>query len=355
MSNVYENAARSIRSDIIGMVFGEEDLIDAEQEAKMALFTNAKMRRDLPDSRIVWKKGVARYPEINHFTGQVALYNNLNVLKLAGNKKIAEILSSFYKVPVDTLGMLQGPPALIVKPMGAGASHPFVHSFGALDDDRQRYTAMLCVSSNAENAQSGGVELLENFDVYYDLLSKYYDFGAHCKTGDILHLETKWFSIEDANRVIEDYTVLYNYYERNISCTLERAVTFEVSEVYADFKFPVPEVFRPLRWTPMQSRQGSLHVFSSKQAVRTSSNRFEKTRIYMQIPMEPKPEGWEGSEAQRGLKESYDTGKFGDWSKPGVRRYLRENSTEYNYRLGKVAENDLREAFVERHRSLFGL
>ena len=346
MNTVYDSVAKSVRSEICKMVFGE----DADDELKLQLFTNATLRADLPNKKVVWKRGVARYPEINHFTGQVALYNNLKVLKLATDVRIAAVLAKSYKVSPSSLSLIHGPPTLIVKPSGSGASPPFIYKFGS----GQKYTAVLCVSNNS-NSSSGGIEYLTGFETYYDLLSLYYDFNSHCKSDDILYLESKWFPIDEVNRFISDYTSLYNYYERDVSCTSDRAIPIEVMEFYERHKLPVPEIQKQLHWTPIESHQGSLHVFNSRQVIRTSSCRDDRARIYIQIPMEPKPLNWEGSEAQLELIDCYRSGKFGDWQKPGLRRYLRENSTEHTFRSQDNSESEQRLLLIEANKSLFGL
>ena len=52
----------------------------------------------------------------------------------------------------------------------------------------------------------------------------------------------------------------------------------------------------------------------------------------MQISAEPIPSTWFKTSYHKELQNSYKTGKFGNWMKPGVRRYVKENSTEYKYR-----------------------
>jgi len=349
MSDLYDNTASSVRSDIIEMVFGTKTTSVSEQEETLRLFINSKLRTNLANSKIVWKRGIARFPEINHFTGQVALYTNIDVLKMAADPRVSNVLGKFYKTSSDQLGLYSGPPAVIVKPMGAGTSHPIVYTFGDLTSEQVRYTAFWCLTSHAERDQSGGLEVLDNFETYFDLLSAVFDFKAHCKSNDLIHLESKWFSVDAANKFIEEYTALYNYYKRDLSCTLEREIPLKTAELYDRYQdmFPVPERFAPMYWKPIASQKGHLVVFSSRQAVRTASNRDQTARIYVQIPLQPRPENWDGSE----LRESYQTGKFGNWAKPGLRRYLRENSTEYNFRTN----HETRMALVGSNKRLFGI
>lgn len=356
MKTVYDSVAKSVRTEICAMVFEDRDDDETQDEARLQLFTNAGMRADLPNKKVVWKRGVARYPEINHFTGQVALYNNLKVLQLATDPRIAAVLSKSYGLPPSSLGFYHGPPALIVKPSGSGASPPFIYRFGVSRENSSEitYTGLLCVSANI-NSSSGGVEYLSNFEAYYDLLSAYYHFDSHLKSSEILYLEAKWFTVENANHFIEDYTTLFNYYKRDVSCTSDRAIPYEVMEFYERHKMEVPEIPKQLHWTSIESRQGSFHVFNSRQAIRTSASRDERARIYIQFPMQPKPENWEGSEEQLNLIESYETGKFGDWQKPGIRKYLRENSTEHTFRSQHDVEREQRLHLIEANKSLFGL
>ncbi len=356
MSLTYEKTSLSVRREIISMVFGDTN---EDQEEILKLFTNSKLRSRLPNKKVVWKRGVARYPEINHFTGAVTLYNNFLVWKLALNTKIISALTTKYsKNGVDNtleLGMYQGPPTLLVKPSGSGVSSPFMYMFGKYSD-QIKYTGLLCISQNVK-VNSGGVELLQCFEEYYNILNLFYDFESHSKGKDILYLENKWFNLDEANRIIEDYTSLYNYYIRGISCTLERTIPVEIALLYEKHKFEVKEIYTPMTWETVSSHEGSLHIFSSRQVLRTSSSRDNSARIYIQISIEPKPIGWDSSQDKLDMIESYKTGKFGNWSKPGLRRYLRENSTEYNWRLSTEPkeEKEKKLQFVKQHASFLGV
>jgi hypothetical protein len=73
------------------------------------------------------------------------------------------------------------------------------------------------------------------------------------------------------------------------------------------------------------------------------SSKDDISRVYLQIPMEPEPRTWIGSQNQLDLIESYETGKFGNWGKPGLRKYLKENETEVEWRRKRRPRDEFEE------------
>ena len=163
------------------------------------------------------------------------------------------------------------------------------------------------------------------------------------------------FHCRKRTRILEEYVAYYNYKTRDIGCTLGRPITWEIADMCDNHNFPVPQDFRQLEWKPLPSHAGDMYILSSKQVVRTMNNTSKTfTRIYIQFAMEAKPTGWEGSDQQTKLRECFDTGKFGSWAQPGVRRFLRENSTEFAYR-SRLAGQHIKENERPHQRALLGI
>lgn len=342
--------AHSIGSDIVSMVFDENTDINGS----LARFTNPDMRPDQQDKNLVWKNGNSRFPHINKFSGVVALYENLSVLELGLSDQVLKILGSLYGT--SDLVYAHGPPAPLVKPNGAIKSPAQVYSFQNVNQDgKVRYTGIICLSKNDGTHKSGQLQVLSNFDAYYDVLNAFYRFETHSKTNEIIHLDHQWFNVADANAFMEEYFALYNWNVHKIPCTLNRVVRWEVSQIYNRTKLEVSKQFEPMTWKTLDSEQGQMYIFNSKQAVRTASNKTAEARVYLQIAVEPKPKNWMKMMTYHTLRSSYNTGKFGDWSKPGVRSYLRENSTEYNWRRVKQAKQSAIEKFTPTQLTVLGL
>ena len=309
----------SIESDIIQMVFGNEMEVS---ENTMSCFTHTNSRKRLKDQNKIYKDGITRYPEINNSTGTVALYFNLNVLKKAIEGTVLQILEKSYGLSeVDkkngkTLGLYHGPPSLIVKPLGSSTSQPFIYSFQDLSKGT-KYTVVKCESEHMQNTgkSNGSFEKLEGFDLYFDILDMYYDFESRVKYMDVFYLDSKWFNIDEAREIIEEYTAYYNYYERNLSCELEREIRTKVVEIYDEKKTVVPTTVVNLEWVALNCAKGTQFVFDSKTVLRTLSNKDTYSRIYVQIPMEPTPKKWNTSNEKKLLITAYKTGKFGNWAR----------------------------------------
>lgn len=335
------------------MVFGEEN---REPEEALQMFVNAKLRKGLVDNKIVYRHGVTRYPEVNHFTGGVALYNNMEVLKMSLSDQLVKTVQQRYNLMETPIGLYHGPPSLIVKPAGSGISPPFTYWFQDLSEGI-KYTTVIPLTEHSSPVNNGELELLEGSEHYFDLLDAWYTFSNHCKVKDILYLETKWFALDEANRIIGQYTMLYNYYVRSIQPPRDIVISTKVRDLFMKHKFEVPVKPVKLTWTPVTTKLGEPIIFSSKQILRTQSSRDDSTRVYIQIPLEPKPKGWDQSVERSVLQKSYESGRFGNWIKPGLRLYLRENSTESNWRDNHETqeEKEARAEFVRSHSELLGI
>ena len=366
--------AASIKYDVVSMVFGPQE---TEPEDSLPLFTNAKLRSNLEDESIVYSRGISRYPEVHHTTGAVAMYNNLSVFKLVTDEKLLNIVSSMYKDSKDkrkqlkssmeqtapdfrkqaenasAVGLYHGPPAALLKPMDSGVSVPFVYWFQDLCPG-MKYTAVVSLTTHKSGISSGSLEILNGFSQYFDLLNKYYDFEKHCAGKDVLFLEQKWFSLEGANLLISQYTSVYNYYSRNMSTTSSRTIPSIVQTLYNKWKLEAPIEPIKMTWKEVNLKAGESYIFSSHEALRTTGSKDAHTRTYLQIPLEPRPSSWNEKQSSQ-LKESYETGRFGNWIKPGLRRYLRANDTELKYRtkFEKPETKKERLDFVKEHADLF--
>jgi hypothetical protein len=191
------------------------------------------------------------------------------------------------------------------------------------------------------------------FDIYYDLLSLVYDFNYHCQEDSILYLE-KWFSMDSANRFLEEYTAYYNLVTRDIPVSLSRSIPVEVKNLYDQHHLTVPEVFNPLHWEDVPMPQGKLRLFSSREAIKTLPGKDkESARVYVQIPIQKLPKTWNASESRKELEESYKSGRFGDWHKPGKRCYVRENKSEYQ----ALQQSDITNvwSYVQQHKTIFAI
>lgn len=309
-------------------------------------FTNPDFRTSLETPNIVWKDSKSRFPHINRFTGTVAYYTNVNMYTFAFTK-LPRLQKAYEKAKLiepnepgstsnSSLTLTHGPPALLIKPNSSGKSSPYVYRFQDVQPGL-KFTAIVCLSEHNEH-KTGEMEILVEFDKYYDILSDYYNFDDHMKTEDILYLE-KWFVLQEANEVIEEYLSLYNYYQRQLPSNLNRKVRSKVVNLYQkrlqdinNDPHSVPQNFIPMKWKKFRSQLGDVIILSSKQAIRTVANISFSPRIYLQIPAEPRPADWENSLSQISLRNSYKDGKFGDWMKPGLRKYLRENSNEHEFK-----------------------
>lgn len=333
---------RIIKS-IVKMVFNSDDADDIH------FFTNVNRRQNLDDPNIVWKNGNSRYPHINRFTGAIGMYLNTDIVSYALTH-----LSELRKSYDADIALTHGPPALLVKPNGAGPSPPFVYRFQDLSEGI-KYTMLIPLCGKLdENQPSGEVEVLTNFEFYYDFLSAYYNFDAHSKADEMLYLE-KWFNIKEANEVVEEYVALYNYHEFGTLTNLRRKIRTKVSKFYRANKTPIATEFKPMFWQTKSSKPGQAMVFSSKQALRTVANSTFDTRIYLQVAAEPLPEYWPNSLEQQNLIDSYATGKFGNWTKPGLRRFLRENSFENTSTSSKVLQKFTSHQWTDSERTMLAL
>jgi hypothetical protein len=217
-----------------------------------------------------------------------------------------------------------------------------------------KYTAVVSLTTHKSGISSGSLEILNGFSQYFDLLNKYYDFEKHCAGKDVLFLEQKWFSLEGANLLISQYTSVYNYYSRNMSTTSSRTIPSIVQTLYNKWKLEVPIEPIKMTWKEVNLKAGESYIFSSHEALRTTGSKDAHTRTYLQIPLEPRPSSWNEKQSSQ-LKESYETGRFGNWIKPGLRRYLRANDTELKYRtkFEKPETKKERLDFVKEHADLF--
>jgi hypothetical protein len=347
------STASSVKKDLVAMVFGNEN---RDLEESLQMFVNSKLRKGLSDNKIVYRHGITRYPEVNHFTGGVAMYNNMEVLKQASSEKIIESVRERYGSFDGPLGLYHGPPSLIIKPSGSGISPPFTYWFQDLSEGI-KYTAVVSLTEHSSDSTHGELELLEGSEYYFDFLNRWYHFSDHCKVKDILYLEPKWFSLEESNKIIGQYTMLYNYYERSIQPPKDVVISTRVRDFFLKHKLEVPVKHLKLSWIPVVTKIGEPVIFSSKQILRTQSSRDDNTRVYIQIPLEPKPKDWDQSIDRKILQKSYESGRFGNWIKPGLRLYLRENSTESNWRDNHETkeEKEAREEFLRSHSELLGI
>lgn len=310
--------------------------------------------------------------------------------------------------PHQQLTYTHGPPIPIVKPSNSGKSPGIIFT---LQDTSPglKYSGLLCLTgdgdvqgskkSNTQPPQhTGELQRLANFELYYELFDAFYNFQQHTRANDIIYLD--WgdkktgFNVNEANQIIEEYTSLYNYYVRGIPSTLHREVRWEVAKVFGKdgvgsgnkgkdrdgvntgnnqppknsqsnkSRPVVPEQMKPLFWETIEMSRGDLYIFTSRDVVRTLQNEGSEARIYLHFALEPKPAGWDSSEQKRTLKASYETGQFGNWAKPGLRFYLRENSTEHRWRHGNGGDGKERRQekevvrvmdLPEEERSIFGV
>ena len=330
-----EAASESIMTEICQMVFG--DFSDLQRS--VTYFTHAGLRKELSNAAIVWKDGKKKFPHINKSTGLVALYNNLLAWKLARSPQILQPIAHAYQCRPDALQLHHAPPAPIVKPWGSNKSMPYIYAFSRSDgkiDSDQRFTAVVCLSEHVNdsdlNQDQARFQLLENFELYFDLLAAYFEFDKHVKTGDLFYLKPDWFSIETANEIISEYTDLFNYYERNIPCSSSRLIRYEVAQVYEKLGLVVPRHPKLLSWTDLECKLGDMYVFSNRQAVRTLANNTTTPRVYLQLVLKP---SCASCKHLNDLTSESNNQKFGNWSKPGLRQFIRENSTEYMWRTQK--------------------
>jgi len=345
----FEEISHSVKSDFIRMVLGANT---NSIESQLKLFTNSDLRKNTQNCKTVHKNGVKRCPHLNHFTGAVAMFMNLKVLQLCSSPEVLSVFARVYQTTIDKLGMCYGPPSLLIKPEFSGPSSPFVFSFKN-HSSTLKYTGLMSLTSHSKDTNSAGVQKLVNFDLYYDILATYFNFDSHCLDGSILYLE-KWFSVECANRMLEEYTHLYNNRHRNIPYTLNRPIAPEIISVYNTTHLEVPQNFTPLHWSDVPMPQGELKLFSSREAIKTLACKDQScARVYVQIPIEVIPDNWQGSEEQLELLDSYKTGRFGNWYKPGKRCYIRENKSECEA-LSREQINQVWQ-FVQTRRSVFGL
>jgi hypothetical protein len=340
-----EGISESIGNDIVRMVFGKVNNLDED----LAQFTTGEERQNV--NRLVWKDGNSRYPHINRVSGMVGLYENPEVNDLAMSSEIIRIFQDLYPNQNEVI-YAHGPPIPIVKPLNSGKSSGIIFTMQDTSPGI-KYSGILALT-NHQNEKTGELEKLQNFDIYYDLLDAFYDFSEHSKGNDVIYLDWEHqsknrFNITDANAIIEEYTSLYNFHVRGIQCTLCREIRWEVARVFeggrgiygkpkrtkTSERIDVPEKMLPLSWEKIRMNRGDLYIISSKDVIRTLQNDSKETRIYLHFAMEPKPENWDNSEQKQNLKLGYKTGKFGNWGKPGLRFYLRENSTENRWRRGE--------------------
>jgi len=361
--------AESIATDIVKMVFGKvSNPGDSESlESDLAQFTTGEERQKA--NRAVWKDGNSRYPHINRVTGMVALYENPRVLNLATSSEVLDVFRKLYDS--NEIIYAHGPPIPIVKPANSGKSPGIIFTFQDTSPG-VKYSGILCLTDHSDQnvgpaekreklndfgpktnkkQHTGELQKLTNFELYYDLFDALYNFRQHTRANDIIYLD--WgdkktgFNVQEANQIIEEYTSLYNYYVRNIPSTLHREIRWEVARVFnmsggnsnnKENRPVVPEQMKLLSWETITMSQGDLYIFTSRDVVRTLQNERTHARIYLHFSLEPKHAKWDSSEQKRSLKTSYETGQFGNWAKPGLRFYLRENSTEHRWRQSNGEE-----------------
>ncbi|MFS8158947.1 MAG: hypothetical protein ACMG6E_01805 [Candidatus Roizmanbacteria bacterium] len=327
MQKVTETIADELSSIIFG---GSEQLSPKEL---LQCLTSTKSRVKLGDKRAIWKDGISRFPHVNGSTGMTALYMCKEILKIGFRTDVQEKFKTLYhdEIGSDFVGsnpiMAHGPPSLIIKPGGAMTSPPYVYRFQDLTEGT-KFTILIPLHEAGD-----GLQLLTHFETYFDLLAKYFDFNAKSKHGDILYLE-KWFDLRQANQFLMEYTILYNYYVRNIPADRSIKISSKTNTFFkksSGTAMAVPEEFLQMTWEDLKAKDG-MFVLTSKQAIRTLNSKSDSMRMFVQIAMEPKPPGWDESSEKSALQMSYETGKFGNWHKPGLRLYIRENSTEYDSR-----------------------
>lgn len=345
----YTEIANAIKAKFVGMVLGKQNM-DVEEQLK--LFTHPEMRKGRPGQRSVHKDGVKRCPHLNHFTGANGMVVNLDLLQMVATEPTIKLFTNAYKCKPEELGMSYGPPTVLIKPDGSGASTAFVYRFGE-SNENLRYTGLMLLSNHGGQANPGGVQKIANFEAYYDVLSVIYDFPRHCTDGSILYLE-KWFAMDNANKLLEEYTAYHNYKVHGIPISLAREVSDEIEKLFEMYKIQVPQVFKPMEWVDFELVQGQLALFSSKEALRTLACKDKScARVYVQIPVQVVDENWAKSELQQELERSYKSGKFGDWLRPGKRSYIGENKCEYN----ALNQSDIAQvwSFVQLHKSIFAI
>jgi hypothetical protein len=277
---------------------------------------------------------------------------NFELLQLVTNEQTLSRFREAYKCELEDLGMSYGPPTVLIKPDGSGTSPAFVYKFGD-SDTSLRYTGLVLLSRHEGETDQGGVQKIAHFETYYDVLSAIYDFNSHCLDSSILYLE-KWFPMDGANKLLEEYTAYYNFRFRDLPLTLSREIAEEIQNLCDENRIPVPQLFTPLEWVDFPVKQGELTLFSSKEALRTLACR-DKTcaRVYAQIPLQVVDKNWATSELQKELERSYKSGKFGDWLKPGKRSYIKENKCEYD----ALRQDEITRvwSFVQLHKKIFAL
>lgn len=345
----YSALSDQVKRKFVKMVFGESD---QDVEAQLKLFPQPDLRKKASERKSVHKNGVKRCPHLNHFTGATGMVVNQDILKMACQDEILDKFQRLYNCDKSDLGMFFGPPTVLIKPDGSGVSPPFVYKFGHAKK-HIRYTGLISLSSHDNDADAAGVEKVIGFETYYDLLSEYFKFDDHCQDDSILYFE-KWFSIDKANDVIQTYTEYYNFKTKGTTMRLPHNVTTEIKMLYDKFKFVVPETFVPLYWKAVEMPQGKLVMFSSKELIKTCAGRDANcARVYVQIPIQPIDSEWIHSDFRSELEMSYQSGKFGDWQKPGKRSYLKENQHEYN----AIDSKEIKDvwSFVQQHKRVFAI
>lgn len=334
-----DTAVNSICSDIALMTFGSDHVFCKES---LHYFTDTRKRKTLKDPGVVWYKGNPRFPIINRQTGTTSIFMNTDVLKLALSSGIAKVFKKKYRS--KNLIFTQGPPSVVIKPYMADQSSGQCFIF---DSDKVSYTGFLCMTENDETIDSGQIEILENFNGYYDILSEYFNFPKHLKNKEILYLES-WFSVSEANEIIKFITALYNYEFRELDWKLdEKTVPKEIHELYNKFvdrNFEVPEHPRYLKWKRQKCSKGTMILIDNKTVIRTASSKDEEVRIYLPIVLQPKSMS---VSLERLLHTYYEKGKIGDWSKPGVRHFTRSNRHEYDWRQSRKGQKEGIEKFLD--------
>lgn len=343
-----ESIAYSLKRAFVEMVLGRT----SDVEGDLRLFTQSELRNGKNLTRSVHKNGVSRCPELNQFTGSVAMYMNSNLLELATRPEVLETFTKAYDVDPKELGLCHGPPTLLIKPEGSGVSQPFVYTFQDISDG-EKWTGIMSLTSHSKQQNSGGLQKLSNFELYYELLNQLFNFGRHCSEKDVIHLD-KWFSIETANDLIEEYTIYDAFKSRNVPIQLNRPISDEVIQIWeSSSRIKVLEVFQPLTWVDVPMQAGDLKLFSSKEAIRTLSCSDVVARVYVQFAIEVKPADWNSSQKRNDLEFSYRSGKFGEWDKPGKRLYIRDNKTEHKSLTKQKVEDVLK--VVLENRSIFAI
>jgi hypothetical protein len=320
-------------------------------ETQLKLFTNPELRKKCKLGKSVHKGGVKRCPHLNHFTGTTSMFMNIEILQLVSQPDILKFFAEAYKCNENRLGLTYGPPTILIKPEASGASPPFIYMFGS--DKSIQYTGLMSLSSHRDDVVAAGVQKMIGFETYYDILSLLYNFSQHCQDETVLYLE-KWFSMDTSNRFLEEYTAYYNFKTFNTPITLSRTIPQEVYDVYKDYGFVVPTIFEPLHWESISMEQGRLRIFSSREVIRTLPGKDKNcARVYVQIPIQQIPETWEDSDLCKKLAESYKSGRFGDWHKPGKRCYVRENKSEYE----ALEQSDISNVwnYVQQHKTVFAI